>query len=79
MDIMKPNLELLQVNYSNDLLANQIYNYNYNLNIFLFILSILVIILLMIFLVKFLVFIYSAIIMTYFNFSIKYIKLYIYL
>lgn len=78
---MKPNLEPLQVSYSNDLLANQIYNYNYNLNIFLFILSILVIIfiLLMIFLVKFLVFIYSARIMTYFNFSNKYIKLYIYL
>jgi hypothetical protein len=68
MEYIKPILEPVQVTYSNEVLANQIYG----ISIFLFILSILIMILLVFFILNILVFIYSDKIMNYF--SNKYIK-----
>ena len=68
MDYIKPFLEPVQVSYSNELLANQIYG----LSIMLFILSVLIIVLLIFFIINIIIFIYSDRIMNYF--SNKYIK-----
>lgn len=71
MDYIKPFLEPVQVSYSNDVLANQIYG----LSIMLFILSVLIIVLLLFFIINIVIFTYSDRIMNYF--SNKYIKWYI--
>ena len=71
MEYLKPILEPVQVSYSNEVLANQIYG----LSVILFILSILIMILLVFFILNILVFIYSDKLMNYF--SNKYIKWYI--
>jgi hypothetical protein len=71
MNYIKPFLEPVQVSYSNELLANQIYG----LSIMLFILSVLIIVLLIFFIINIIIFIYSDRIMNYF--SNKYIKWYI--
>lgn len=71
MDYIKPILEPVQVSYSNEVLANQIYG----ISIMLFILSVLVIVLLIFFIINIIIFIYSDRIMNYF--SNKYIRWYI--
>ncbi len=71
MDYVKPILEPVQVSYSNDVLADQIYG----LGILLFILSLLTIILMIFFILNVIVFIYSDKLMNYF--SNKFIKWYI--
>jgi hypothetical protein len=73
MDFIKPILEPIQVSYSNEVLANQIYG----ISILLFILSLLVTILLIFFILNTLLFIYSDKLMNYFK--NKYIKWYIYI
>lgn len=73
MENIKPFVEPIQVSYSNEVLAQQIYG----ISIMLFILSILVIILLIFFILNTLVFIYSDKLIDYFN--NKYIKWYIYI
>ena len=71
MDYIKPFLEPVQVSYSNEVLANQIYG----LSVMLFILSVLIIVLLLFFIINIAIFTYSDRIMNYF--SNKYIKWYI--
>ena len=71
MDYIKPILEPVEINYSNELLANQIYG----LSIMLFILSVLIIVLLLFFIINIVIFTYSDTIKNYF--SNKYIKWYI--
>lgn len=71
MIYIRPILEPVQVNYSNELLANQIYG----ISILLFVLSILIIVLLIFLLINIVVFTYSDKLINYF--SNKYIKLYI--
>nr|YP_009653027.1 hypothetical protein [Laccaria bicolor]QCG70085.1 hypothetical protein [Laccaria bicolor] len=68
---IRPILEPVQVNSSNELLANQIYG----ISILLFVLSILIIALLIFLLINIIVFTYSEKLINYF--SNKYIKLYI--
>lgn len=71
MNIFRPILEPVKVNYSNELLANQLND----ISIMLFILSIFIIILLLAFMVNIIFFIYSDKISNYF--TNKYIKWYI--
>jgi hypothetical protein len=71
MEYIKPFLEPVQVSYSNDILANQIYG----LSIMLFILSVLIIVLLLFFIINIVIFTYSDTIKNYF--SNKFIKWYI--
>lgn len=71
MDYIKPFLEPVQVSYSNEVLANQIYG----ISIMLFILSVLIIVLLIFFIINIIIFIYSDRVMNYF--SNKYIRWYI--
>ena len=71
IDYLKPFLEPVQVSYSNELLANQIYG----ISIMLYILSVVLIVLLTLFIINILIFIYSDRIMNYF--TNKYIKWYI--
>ena len=71
MGYIRPILEPVQVSYSNEMLAEQIYG----ISIFLFILSILIIILFIFFILNILAFIYSDRIINYF--SNKYIIWYI--
>jgi uncharacterized membrane protein len=55
LDILKPILEPVSVNYSNEILANQIYG----ISIILFILSVLILILLIAFMINILILVYS--------------------
>lgn len=71
MSYLKHFLEPVQVNYSNDLLANQIYG----ISILLFALSVTIIILLIFLLINIVIFTYNEKLINYF--SNKYIKLYI--
>jgi len=71
LDILKSILEPVQVDYSNEILANQLYH----ISIILFILSIFIIILFIGFLINLLVLLYSDKIMNYF--TNKYIRAYI--
>lgn len=71
MNILGPILEPVKVSYSNELLANQLYN----ISIMLFILSILIIIMLIGFTVNFLIYINSERVINYF--TNKYIKWYV--
>ncbi len=71
MDYIKPFLEPVQVTYSNEVLANQIYG----ISIMLFILSVVIIVLLFFFIINTVIFTYSDRIMNYF--SNKYIRWYI--
>jgi len=71
MNYMKPFLEPVQVSYSNEVLANQIYG----ISIVLFILSVVIIVLLIFFMINTIMFVYSDRIMNYF--SNKYIRWYI--
>lgn len=71
MGIFRPILEPVRVDYSNELLANQIHD----ISILLFILSIFIIILIIGFMFNILVFLYSDKIFNYF--SNKYVKWYI--
>nr|YP_010759090.1 hypothetical protein QEO35_mgp29 [Hericium alpestre]WEX32004.1 hypothetical protein [Hericium alpestre] len=71
MDYLKPFLEPVQVSYSNELLANQIYG----ISIMLYILSVILIVLLTLFIINIIIFIYSDKIMNYF--TNKYIRRYI--
>jgi len=68
MNYMKPFLEPVQVSYSNEVLANQIYG----ISIVLFILSVVIIVLLIFFMINTIMFVYSDRIMNYF--SNKYIR-----
>ena len=68
MEYLKPFLEPVQVSYSNEVLANQIYG----LSIALFVLSLMIIVLLIFFIINIIVFTYSDKIMNYF--SNKYIR-----
>jgi len=68
---LKPIIEPVSVNYSNELLANQIYC----ISIILFILSIMILILLLAFIVNITILVYSDKLMNYF--SNKYIRWYI--
>ena len=71
MSYLRPFLEPVQVNYSNELLANQIYG----ISILLFVLSILIIVLIIFLLINIIIFTYSDKLINYFK--NKYIKLYI--
>lgn len=71
IDSIKSILEPIQVSYSNEILANQIYH----LSIVLFIMSLLIIILIISFIINVFIFVYSDKVMNYFN--NKYIKWYI--
>jgi hypothetical protein len=62
IEYIKPILEPVQVSYSNEVLANQIYG----ISIMLFVLSVLIIILLIFFIINIIIFIYSDKIMNYF-------------
>src|SRR6266705_1078120 len=68
---LKKILELITVDYSNEILANQIYG----ISIILFILSILILVLLIAFMINILIFAYSDKLMNLF--TNKYIKWYI--
>lgn len=71
MDILRPILEPVKVNYSNELLANQLND----VSILLFILSIFLFILLLAFMLNILIYINSLRIINYF--TNKYIKMYV--
>jgi hypothetical protein len=71
MNILRPILEPVKVSYSNELLANQLYN----ISIMLFILIILIIFMLIGFIVNFLIYINSDRVINYF--TNKYIKWYV--
>jgi hypothetical protein len=71
LDILKPILEPVQVDYSNEVLATQLYH----ISIILFILAIFIIILFIGFIINLLVLLYSDKIMNYF--TNKYIRAYI--
>jgi hypothetical protein len=71
LDILKPILEPVSVNYSNEILANQIYG----ISIILFILSVLILILLIAFMINILILVYSDKLLNLFN--NKYIRWYI--
>lgn len=71
MDYIKPFLEPVQVSYSNEVLANQIYG----LSIALYILSLSILVLLIYLILNMIIFTYSDMIVNYF--SNKYIKWYV--
>jgi hypothetical protein len=71
MNFLRPFLEPVQVNYSNELLANQIYG----ISILLFVLALIIIMLIIFLLFNIIIFTYSDKLITYFK--NKYIKLYI--
>jgi hypothetical protein len=71
MNFLRPFLEPVQVNYSNELLANQIYG----ISILLFVLALIIIMLIIFLLFNIIIFTYSDKLINYFK--NKYIKLYI--